>query len=364
MSEAPSLTDLLCGEVHTLVESGHAPAAIGVALRGSDQAIVTAGHRAHPRSRPAVPAGRAAGTAAETAGGVGPGTLFALGSITKTFTTLLLAEMAATGAVSYDDPIGAHLPAEAMPRSSASAITLGQLATHSAGLPRLPRGFRRHSLPYLLSDPYARYRVEDLHRATSRLNPPRDPPQVRYSTFGIALLGHLLARAAGTPYPELLAVRILTPLGMRDTLVPSKEALAHQAARGHRRSMPVPHWHFDALAAAGALYSTGADLLRYLHAQLHPGIAPAPLAAAILAGHQPRHRWPQGAGSVSLGWNVRDMRGRTLLWHSGGTGGFTAFTGFSPDAAAGVAVLANTAPTLRQPVIHTARRLFQAVVFG
>jgi CubicO group peptidase (beta-lactamase class C family) len=228
----------------------------------------------------------------------------------------------------------------------------------------VPPGLYRRALPHLLRDPYARYSVEDLYRATARLRPPGAPPAVRYSTFGVGLLGHLLARAAGTPYPELLAERILVPLGMRDTLVPSEETPARQAAYGHRRGRPVPHWRFDAMAAAGALYSTGPDLLRYLDAQLHPGLAPGPLAAAILAGHQPRHRWPRGANSVGLGWNVRDIRGHTLLWHDGGTGGFTAFTGFSPDAAAGVAVLANVAPKRRQPVIHAARRLFRAVVFG
>ncbi|GAA0917625.1 serine hydrolase domain-containing protein [Nonomuraea longicatena] len=342
MNDAHSLVS---GTVHALVGSGHAPAAVGVALRGSDQAVVTAGNLARP---------------APGAVEAGPGTLFALGSITKTFTALLLAEMAATGAVACDDPIRAHLPAEAVPRNGAAAITLGQLAAHRAGLPRLPRGLRRRSLPYLLSDPYARYRVEDLHRAVSRLRPPREAPQVRYSTFGVGLLGHLLARAAGTPYPELLAERVLTPLGMRDTLVPPEETLTRRAAVGHRRGRPVPHWRFDALEAAGALYSTGADLLRYLQAQLHPDTVPEPLATALLTARRQRHE----DGGASLGWNVREIRGRTLLWHSGGTGGFTAFAGFSPDSAAGVAILASTAPSLRQPVIHAARRLFRSVVFG
>jgi CubicO group peptidase (beta-lactamase class C family) len=352
-STATPLTVLLTEGVRGLVDAGHTPAAVGVALRGPDQAVVTAGHRTHPRRGHIVPAAE-----------VGPGTLFGLGSITKTFTTLLLAELAARGTVAYHDPIQAYLPPEAAPRHGTPAITLAHLATHSAGLSRLPRGLYRQALPRLRSDPYARYRVEDLHRATARLRPLREPPVVRYSTFGIGLLGHLLARAAGTPYSDLVAERILTPLGMRDTSIPDDDTLARHAACGHRRGRRAPHWHFDALAAAGALYSSGADMLCYLRAQLDPSIAPPPLAIAISVGHRPRRAYPRGSNSIALGWNVRTIQGRTLLWHSGGTGGFTAFIGFSPDAEAGVAVLTNTTPTLRQPVILAARRLLKAVVYG
>ncbi|GLW11451.1 hypothetical protein Misp01_65790 [Microtetraspora sp. NBRC 13810] len=347
MSDSATITTLLTGAVESLVAERHTPAAAGVALREAGEVVVTAGHRTRPRAGHPQPAA------------VGPGTRFALGSITKTFTTLLLAEMAVRGEVSYDDPIQAHLPPEAVSRHG-PPITLAHLATHGAGLPRLPPGFHRRALRDR-RDPYARYDAEDLGRATARLRPHRTPPPVSYSTFGIGLLGHLLSRAARKPYADLLAERILTPLGMRDTSIPTDDVLARDAAHGHRRGRPVPHWHFDVMAPAGALYSTGADMLRYLRAQVRPDATPAPLAVAITATQRPRRACPRGSNSVGLGWNIRDLRGHTLAWHSGGTGGFTAFVGFSPDAEAGVAVLANATPTFRRPVIHAAGRLFGKV---
>lgn len=356
------LAALLADLTRTLLDAGHTPAVTAVAVRGPEQAVATAGPRTDPsRTREAAGPHTHPQSAPKAAG---PRTLFALGSITKTFTTLLLAEMAAQGVVDYEDPIGAHLPPWAVPRRATPPITLAHLATHSAGMPRLPPGLHRRALPFSLSDPYARYDAEALHRATARLRPPPDTPAAVYSTYGIGLLGHLISRAAGLPYAVLLTERILSPLGMRDTCVPTDDILRRHAAQGHRHGRPVPHWHFDSLAGAGALYSTGDDMLRYLRAHLHPATAPAPLTIAITDACRPRHAYARGANHISLGWNVRTVRGHTLLWHSGGTGGFTAFLGFSPDAEAGVALLANTAPALRQPILRAARRLFRTVVYG
>ncbi|MEV0618770.1 serine hydrolase [Nonomuraea sp. NPDC050404] len=367
MSGAPTgLAALLGATVHALVEDEHAPAAAGAAIRGPEQAVITAGHHTWPATRRTRP-GPAPAPAAE----VTPSTLFALGSITKTFTALLLADMVAGGIVGYDDPAHVHLPAHAAPPRG-TAITLAGLATHTAGLPHFPLCLRLRALRHW-RDPYARLGVQDLHRATARLRPCHDPA-TRYSTFGMGLLGHLLARAAHLSYADLLTQRVLTPLGLHDTTIPTDDDLSRRAAGGHRHRHPVPHWHLGAFAAAGALYSTTADMLRYLHVQLDPGSAPARLATAIAATHHPPHDHPphdhpphdhppQAPDAMGLGWNVRAVQGHTLLWHSGGTGGFTAFIGFSPGAAAGVVLLANTRPSRPQPVVRAARRLFKAVAF-
>ncbi|WP_231649225.1 serine hydrolase domain-containing protein, partial [Streptomyces clavuligerus] len=264
---------LLTGHVRRLVDEGAATAAAGAVIRGPDRAAAVFGHRARPTADDVPPAG--------------PDTLFALGSVTKTFTALLLAEMAAAGVVSYDDPIENHLPPEAGPRAGADPITLGELASHGGGLPRLPGNLYRRAWKRWLSDPYACYGTADLYRATARLRPRPAPRPVRYSTFGAGLLGQLLANAARTPYPELLTRRVLAPLGLRRTTVPDEETLTAHAATGHRGRRPVGHWRFDALAGAGALYSSPTDLLRYLHALLEPATAPPPLTAALTAVREP-----------------------------------------------------------------------------
>ncbi|MEU6060094.1 serine hydrolase domain-containing protein [Streptomyces sp. NPDC047097] len=276
-------------------------------------------------------------------------------------TALLLAELAATGVVSYDDPVQARLPPAAVPRRVPDPpVTLLDLATHSGGLPRLPPDFHRHLLPGRMSDPYAGYGLDDLHRATARLRPGRR--EVRYSTYGMGLLGQLLADAAGCDYVAAVTGRVLRPLGMTGTGVPGAPGgpLPDRLATGHRRGRAVQHWGFSSLAGAGALYSTGADLLRLLRAHLDPGATP--LANSLLATHRPHRPFPRGANSMALGWNHRVARGHTVLWHSGGTGGFTAWLGFSPDGRAGAAVLANAAPTRSQPVVRAGRRLLAATL--
>ena len=353
MSATATITGLLNRHIGDIVADQHAPAAVGAAIRGAAQSVAVAGDRLRParahRDRDRRP--------------VGPDTLFALGSLTKTFTTLLLAELTARGEVSYDDPIDAHLPSGVTTRPGPDAPrTLVDLATHTAGLPRLPRNLYLRGLRHWWTDPYAAYRPVDLYRATARLPRHRRRTTIRYSTFGVGLLGQLLANATGTGYAELLAERVLRPLGMRDTLVPDEATLAERAAHGHRYGRPFPHWHFDALAPSGALYSTAADMLRYLRAQLHPAtLASASLASAVVDSQWPRRAHPRGQKVVGLGWDIRVVEGRTLLWHTGAAGGFTAFAGFSPDADAGVVVLANTTPTHRQPVIRAGRRLFRAL---
>ncbi|WP_059011123.1 serine hydrolase domain-containing protein [Streptomyces specialis] len=362
-----------------LLDDPAVPGAVALMIRGPERVVRAAGRLdRRPAAEPAT-----------------ADTPFALGSVTKTFTALLLAEMAVRGDVRYADPIETYLPAGAAPRRGAGPpVTLLDLATHSGGLPNLPRNVYRRGLRQWISNPYARYRAEDLYRATARTRPRRRT--ARYSTYGMGLLGTLLANAAGTDYVTLVTERVLRPLEMRDTGVPG--AGPPVPATGHRRGRPVPHWTLDALAGAGALYTTGADLLRYLLAHLHPETTP--LAAALTAVRLPHRRYDGGDNDVCLGWTHRVVGSRALLWHTGGTGGFTAFAGFSPDAGAGAAgggggrpgggwlfytsgaagvgggwrgrlppgvykrqVLANAGPTRAEPVLRAGRRLLRAAVF-
>ncbi|ASU86276.1 hypothetical protein CDO52_17205 [Nocardiopsis gilva YIM 90087] len=334
-----------------LLAETRVPAATAAVIRGTQEAVRAVGFQR--RGLPDL---------------VDPYTTFETGSVTKTFTALLLAEMAANGDVDYKDPIDTYLPPDARPRRGERPITLLDLATHTAGMPRLPRNLFPGAVAQWLADPYARYSRDDLHRATARLRPaPATPPPPHYSTFGVGLLGQLLADAAGTSYPELVAERIMGPLGMDDSGAPPAIAPATRSATGHRRGRPVGPWHFGALAGAGAVRSTAADLLIYLRAHLRPEMIKPPLADALRAARVPRRLMAGRAGaagtSISLVWNHRVIGGQTLLWHTGGTGGFTAFVGFSPTADAAVAVLANATPTWRQPATRAARRLFRAVLF-
>ena len=340
------LTGLLHAQLAPLVAQGQTPGVVAVAVCGRDQALCWAGRPAR-----------------DAAFALDGQTRFEIGSLTKTFTGLLLAQMVGCGDVSYDDPISAYLPTHALPRDGAGGrIALAQLATHTAGLPRAPRNlYGWRILRHGWSDPYPAYRLVDLYRATARLTP-RDPPggAVRYSTFGIALLGQLLANATNQSYEPLLAERVCRPLGLTATAAELLGEASPLRATGHRRGRPVPAWQLDALTSSGGLRCTGVDLLAYLDAHLKP--ESTALADALRATQTPRAVTPTGTNAICLVWNHRVVDFRTLLWHTGGTRGFSSFLGFSPEAGAGVGVLANSR-TRDQAVIRAGRRLFKRVVF-
>lgn len=284
-------------------------------------------------------------------------TRFELGSVTKTFTALLLAEMAARGEVRYDDPINAYLP------TAPARITLRHLATHTSGLPRQPRGFYRRALPVWHDNPYVNYTTADLWRwlAGTRLRN-RPGARVHYSNLGVGLLGHVLVSAAGVRYTDLLTTRVLAPLGMLDT---TTDPDCDQAT-GYRRGRPRPPMQIPALPAAGALRSTAQDLQRYLRALLQPATAPNdPLRRALSEVTRPLLTAAGSRDQLCLVWNLRTRKNHDLIFHSGATRGFTTFIGFSPQTGAALAAVTNSAPTTRCPqFIQDAYLLLRALAAG
>jgi len=269
-----------------------------------------------------------------------PDSIFEIGSVTKVFTALLLADMASEGLVALNDPVQRYLPAGVELPVRGRPITLLDLATQTSGLPRLPKGFLRLSLRRR-ANPYAGFGVRQLERAIAETRLKRSPGEsVRYSNFGFGLLGHVLALRAGMSYEQLVRERICEPLGLEDTAISISPAAQSRFADGHnRKGRPVPHWDLPALPGAGGLRSTVADLLRFVELQLREPETRLGLAAR--ATHETRAR--RGKLHQCLGWVGLPLRGAPyrMLWHNGGTGGFRSFIGFTSDTQVGVAVLSN-----------------------
>ena len=266
-------------------------------------------------------------------------TSFQIGSITKVVTALLLADAAHRGEVALDQRLDTLLPGAAS-HPDGPPITLVDLATHTAGLPRLPPGLWRTALRHR-DDPYRDLTRDDLLAALRRRARRPAGGRPRYSNYGAGVLGNALEVATGHAFGDLVAERVTGPLGMSATGM-STDAGPGPVAWGHtRRGRPTPDWDLAALAGAGALRSTPADLLTFLRAQVLPDTTP--LAEVIRTTQEPRHR-VRGPLQVALGWHVMEQRdGPPWWWHNGGTGGFSSHVVFEPRTGAAVAVLANSA---------------------
>ena len=266
-------------------------------------------------------------------------TVFEIGSVTKVFTGLLLADMVSRNEVKLDDPISKYLPASVkVPVRNSRPITLLDLATHTSGLPRLPDNL----VPRDAENPYADYTVEQMYAFLSDYSLPRDiGAEYEYSNLGAGLLGHILARKAGTNYEALVLERICQPLGMTNTMITLPAALKKRLAAGHNESgEPVKNWDLPVFAGAGALRSTANDLLKFLAANLE--VVPSKLSPAMRLAQQPRHA--AGAGmEIGLGWHIANKHEAKLVWHNGGTGGYHSFVGVNPEKKRGIVVLANSA---------------------
>jgi CubicO group peptidase (beta-lactamase class C family) len=253
--------------------------------------------------------------------GLPEGARFEIGSVTKTMTAALLAGLAGDGVLALEDEIGRWL--DAGPNGS---ITLEQLATHTSGLPRLAP-----NQPVGGPNPYRDFtaeRAEEGLRAASRTP---DAGHL-YSNFGYQILGLALERASGQRYQDLLAQRLLGPLGMTRSGVGAAGGGARLT--GHAGGKPAGHWDF-ALPGVGGVEATIGDLARYLAACLAP--PEGPLGAAIRLCQQPRVR-AGGQPAGGLAWIITSG----LLFHDGGTGGFSASMAIDQAAGRGMAALVNT----------------------
>jgi len=266
-------------------------------------------------------------------------TIFEIGSVSKVFTSLVLADMVHRNEVTLDDPAAKYLPDHVtMPERNGRRITLRDLSTHTSGLPRLPSNLK----PIDPRNPYADYSVSDLYEFLSGYELQRDPgAEFEYSNLGAGLLGHLLAYRAGTDYESLIRDRITEPLNMRDTSITLSSSMKQRMATGHSGMLvSVDNWDFLTLAGAGALRSSANDMLTLLEAFL--GYRESPLAPAMKTMLDVR----SPVAKMGLGWFISSAHNREIAGHDGGTGGFRTWAGYDLEERIGVVVLSNASTSI------------------
>ncbi|MGD0860449.1 MAG: serine hydrolase domain-containing protein [Terracidiphilus sp.] len=273
-----------------------------------------------------------------------PDSIFEIGSITKTFTGLILSQLVEQGKVRFDEPVRELLPPGTVSKPAGDEITLLDLATQHSGLPPMPDNFK----PADSANPYADYRAANLYEFVGKHGVAKPAaPGFLYSNLGFGLLGQALAVRSGVSYPALLKEEVIEPLDLKDTTVSLTPEQLARFIPGHSADhRPAHAWDLDAFAGAGAIRSTAGDMLTYLEANLHPeALKPAgnsPAAATLSAALTQQHELRAdalGGSRIALAWLFVPESGS--YWHNGATGGYSAFTFFNPKGDYAAVVLLN-----------------------
>lgn len=273
--------------------------------------------------------------------------IYEIGSISKVFTSTLLAQQVINGQVKLDDPIKKYLPSDVrVPSRDGKEITLGSLSDHTSALPRLPDNMS----PADPANPYADYSVELLYAFLSHYELTRDPGYAyEYSNLAQGLLGHILAMNAGVSYETLMHNTIAVPLAMNETKITLDEKMKKNLTTGHSGGVEVKNWDIPTLAGAGAIRSSSHDMLLFLAA--HMGLTKTDLQPAMKMTHEVRHD-KAGNMRVGLGWHIKNGEQGDVIWHNGGTGGYRAFAGFINETGKGVVLLTNSTESVDDIGFH------------
>ncbi|MGW8393702.1 serine hydrolase domain-containing protein [Pseudoduganella sp. HUAS MS19] len=278
-------------------------------------------------------------------------TLFAVGSLSKGFLAATTSVLVQEGVLHWEDTLATLLPAEVALSDDAKRITLRQLVTHTAGLPRQPmtertliyfveylftgKSFYRHfDRPYLL---------EYLSEFKSRNG---GVPQ--YSNIGYGVLGYVLELKTGKKVAALVHEKVLDPLRLKSTgYVPQNLPGYGERALGHagdqpkfiRRGKLVPDWQFtDIMSGSAAVYSNARDLLAYANAHLSSSgdnVLDAGLRNTLKVHYE---RKTEAAASA---WFVDEIDGHKITHQIGLVAGYTGYIGLDEQTRTAVVVLQN-----------------------
>lgn len=263
-------------------------------------------------------------------------TPFEAGSITKVFTSFVLAQLALDGKIDLDAPISGYFPEGTVVPQSDKPITAFDLATHMSGLTGLPQEITARGL----DNPYSGFTDTQLLAWLGEQQLARPVGEgFEYSNVGVALLGEIIENVTDEPYADTVEQRVLLPLGMENSRLALGDDLPQGMAIGHDPSgAPAPYWDFDAVAPAGALITTAADLIKFIAAA--SGATETEFRPAFDAMLE-RVRPVGDSGSIGLGWFITPTGSGEIVWHNGRTGGFSSFAGFERNSGNGVVVLSN-----------------------
>lgn len=259
--------------------------------------------------------------------------LFEIGSVSKVFTSSLLAYEVVENGLNPDESVRGVLNFDL---KDSVDVTYKQLSNHTSGLPRVPGGFLWNII-FHSDNPYQNFTDEKLREYLSEdLEMDADPgTEHSYSNLGAGLLGYVLEQKTGKTYEELLDERIFSPLGMSRTTLNRSRFEDLLITGVHHRGGEASNWDLASLVAAGGIYSTAEDMVKFAKAQLES-------TNQIYSYQQEPTYTISDTREMALGWYIisRD-NGDRIYWHNGGTGGYRSSMTLNPDNGTAVIVLSN-----------------------
>jgi CubicO group peptidase (beta-lactamase class C family) len=300
-------------------------------------------------------------------------TLMMIGSVTKSLTTLMMASLVDAGELAWQRKVQAVTPQFSLGDAELAArLEVQHLVCACAGLPR-------KDMPLILE--YEGKGPDDVFAELAQMEPSTGFKETfQYQNHMVAAGGYVAALAVapeadpGATYRALMRERVFAPMGMRRTTLALERAVADanharphaQALDGTHQPIALDHERFvDYVAPSGAIWSSAAEMARYVITELNGGRAPD--GTRVVSRTALEKRWqPQVAMAkdvaYGLGWVRAKKKGLRLLTHGGGTMGFATKVTFYPDAQRGFVMIANgTGGHLVESIVG--RRLFE-IWFG
>jgi len=259
--------------------------------------------------------------------------VFEIGSISKVFTSTLLAHAVYDSVINADQTVRSVLDME---MAGNPDFTFLQLSNHTSGLPRIPGGYTLNFL-WNMNNPYKNFDAEELRTYLKEdLIMPRDSGEThRYSNLGAGLLGFFLEEIEQRSYEELLQQKIFEPMGMRRSTTDLKKIEDYLITGLTKRGGNAQNWDMADLAGAGGILSTSEDLSRFIQANFNSD-------ASVLSLQRESTFQVNDNMEVAMGWFIlRRENGARWYWHNGGTGGYRSSVVMDPDQKTGVVVLSN-----------------------
>lgn len=262
--------------------------------------------------------------------------VFEIGSLTKVFTSTILAVLDQEGVVDVNDPFNKGLGLDLKIKDEvAGQITLLSLSNHTSGLPRLQSDLGKQE-GYDPHNPYVSYGpMEMKHYLAKKMKLSHAPGKMSdYSNLGAGLLGYVLELKSGKSYEELLQEKVCQPYGMTMTTT-NREKTASQLVKGQdAKGMPASNWDFSVMQGAGAIKSNVTDLAAFVQANFEED--------PVLEMQRKKTFTANDQIDLAMGWHIiKTGSGARWHWHNGGTGGYSSSLAMDTEKEQSVILLSN-----------------------